>query len=105
MKDLSKIRQQLEQELLERLTRAEHIDNRLRQPGHADWEEQAAQRENDEVLESLGVQANEEIVLIKEAIHRIDHGTYGQCSRCGKSIAAGRLEAMPYATTCIHCSA
>ncbi len=105
MKDLSKIRQQLEQELSERLARAEQIDNRLRQPGHADWEEQAVQRENDEVLETLGVQANQEIVLIKEALHRIDHGTYGQCSRCGKPIATGRLEAMPYATTCIHCSA
>ncbi len=104
MNSLSKIRRQLEQELQERLTRAEQIDNRLRQPGHADWEEQATQRENDEVLESLGTQAKQEIVQIKEAIHRIDHGTYGVCSRCGKPIATGRLEAMPYATTCIHCT-
>jgi DnaK suppressor protein len=104
MNDLSSTRQQLEQELNERLSRAEQIDNRLRQPGDTDWEEQATQRENDEVLESLGKQAVDEIEQIKQAIYRIDHGKYGICSRCGKAIAPERLEAMPYATTCTHCS-
>lgn len=103
MDKLSKIREQLKQVLQERLSRAEQIDNRLRQPGHADWEEQATQRENDEVLESLGAQAHQEIVQIKEAIHRIDQGTYGMCSRCGQPIAPDRLKALPYVTTCIHC--
>ena len=104
MNDLSSTRQQLEQELNERLARAEQIDNRLRQPGDTDWEEQATQRENDEVLESLGKQALDEIEQIKQAIYRIDHGKYGVCSRCGKAIAQERQEAMPYATTCTQCS-
>jgi len=105
MNDLSATRQRLEQELNERLSRAEQIDNRLCQPGESDWEEQAAQRENDEVLEFLGKQALDEIEQIKRAIYRIDHGKYGVCSGCGKPIAQERLEAMPYASTCTHCSA
>ena len=47
----------------------------------------------------------EEIEQIKRAIYRIDHGKYGVCSGCGKPIAQERLEAMPYASTCTHCSA
>jgi DnaK suppressor protein len=104
MNHLTKIRQQLERELQDRISRADAIDNRLRQPGLEDWEEQATQRENDEVLQSLGRQAVEEIEQIKQAIHRIDKGIYGLCSHCGKPIASERLEAMPFATTCIRCA-
>ena len=104
MHALSETRQRLEQALQERLSRAERIDNRLRQPGLQNWEDQATQRENDEVLESLGSQVLDEIEQIKQAIHRIDDGTYGVCSVCGTSIASERLEAMPYATNCVHCN-
>ena len=31
-------------------------------------------------------------------------GTYGSCDRCGGAIGEGRLEAMPWATTCMACS-
>jgi RNA polymerase-binding protein DksA len=40
---------------------------------------------------------------IDEALQRIEEGTFGTCARCGKMIAAERLEAMPYATKCIDC--
>jgi RNA polymerase-binding transcription factor DksA len=30
-------------------------------------------------------------------------GTYGVCERCGKAIAAERLEALPWAILCIDC--
>lgn len=100
---LTEIRKQLEKELLERAERAERIDNRLSQPGLQDWEEQATQRENDEVLETLGNQAVKEIEQIKHALHCIDNGTYGICAHCGSPIPPERLKAMPYATNCMHC--
>jgi len=40
---------------------------------------------------------------IKEAIERIDNGTYGICDECGDDIAAERLEARPVTTYCIEC--
>ena len=40
---------------------------------------------------------------IDAALARIDDGSYGTCSRCGKPIGEERLEAMPYATLCIDC--
>jgi DnaK suppressor protein len=39
-----------------------------------------------------------------EAIDRIDNGTFGKCVRCGNAIPKGRLEAIPYAKTCMKCA-
>jgi len=40
---------------------------------------------------------------INEAIKRIDQGTYGQCTNCGKPIAPARLDARPESTLCMDC--
>ena len=34
---------------------------------------------------------------------RAREGTYGTCVRCGRPIASGRLEALPWAAHCIEC--
>jgi DnaK suppressor protein len=39
---------------------------------------------------------------IEAALARIDDGTYGLCTRCGRPIDPERLEAVPYATLCIE---
>jgi RNA polymerase-binding protein DksA len=41
--------------------------------------------------------------LVDEALDRLEAGTFGTCVRCGKPIAAARLEALPWAATCIDC--
>ena len=38
---------------------------------------------------------------IGRALARMDDGTYGICSRCGKPIEKARLKALPYADLCI----
>ncbi|HEX6009050.1 MAG TPA: TraR/DksA C4-type zinc finger protein [Actinomycetota bacterium] len=38
---------------------------------------------------------------IDRALARMDDGTYGICSRCGKPIEKARLKALPYADLCI----
>ena len=40
----------------------------------------------------------------EEAIARLDAGTYGRCTRCGREIAAARLDARPGAALCIDCA-
>ena len=32
---------------------------------------------------------------------KLDEGSYGECDECGKPIAEGRLEALPWATLCV----
>jgi RNA polymerase-binding protein DksA len=57
-------------------------------------------RELDYTLEE-----NSEHVLseIEAALKRIEEGSYGQCTNCGRQIPEERLEARPYATLCIDC--
>ena len=38
---------------------------------------------------------------IDRALARMQDGTYGTCSRCGKPIEKARLKALPYADLCI----
>lgn len=40
---------------------------------------------------------------IKEALERIDEGTFGVCETCGEEIGEGRLKARPVTTLCIDC--
>jgi DnaK suppressor protein len=50
-----------------------------------------------------GLEENAEHLLVEidAALERIDDGTYGLCSNCGRPIGEERLEAVPYATLCI----
>jgi RNA polymerase-binding protein DksA len=58
------------------------------------------ERELDFTLED-----NEERLLeeIDAALKRVEEGTYGTCSNCSTEIPVERLEALPWATTCIDC--
>lgn len=40
---------------------------------------------------------------IKEALERIDDGSYGICESCGEEISEARLKARPVTTLCIEC--
>jgi DnaK suppressor protein len=43
------------------------------------------------------------ISKIREALDRIDKGTYGICEECGEEISEQRLLARPVTTLCIDC--
>jgi DnaK suppressor protein len=41
------------------------------------------------------------LAKIDRALTRMDEGTYGVCSRCGKPIEKARLKALPYVDLCL----
>ena len=43
------------------------------------------------------------ITKVKEALDRIEEGTFGICELCGKPISEKRLMARPVTTQCIEC--
>lgn len=45
------------------------------------------------------------ILMIDEALQKIENSEYGICIECGCEIAAARLEAKPYARFCTKCKA
>jgi DnaK suppressor protein len=40
---------------------------------------------------------------IRQALRRIQDGTYGECDGCGEEISPARLQARPVTTYCIGC--
>ena len=68
-----------------------------------DFEEQASERENDDVLASLDTTLRGEIRQIEQTLVRIRGGRYGICEGCSKPIPASRLEILPYAARCVKC--
>jgi DnaK suppressor protein len=48
--------------------------------------------------------ARHDLGALDRAAGRIAEGTYGRCLRCGASIPADRLEALPAAETCLACA-
>lgn len=43
------------------------------------------------------------ILKIREAMARIDDGSFGKCEHCGETIGIKRLRARPMTTLCIDC--
>jgi DnaK suppressor protein len=43
------------------------------------------------------------IIKVKEALDRIEDGSYGKCEECEEQIGRERLEARPVTTLCIDC--
>lgn len=98
------IREHLEQRLDALRRRTSKVQNSLRRERDADSQERAQQAENDEVLERLDQGGIAEIDAIEGALDRIADGTYGVCAKCEGAISVGRLDALPYARTCIECA-
>jgi RNA polymerase-binding transcription factor DksA len=89
---------------LARRTRKVESDLGRAEGAEIDSEEQAVERENDEVLTALSGEGRDQLELVEAALARLDAGTYGLCVSCGRPISRPRLEALPYATTCVACS-
>lgn len=49
-------------------------------------------------------QVVQQLASVDAALRRIDDGTYGRCTACGRMIPAERLEAIPWAATCVGCA-
>lgn len=107
MKEYKEVRDNLIsmlEELDDRLSKITDDVKHIEKPLAQDFSEQAVETENDEVLDALGNSARDEVEKIKQAISRIDAGTYGICLNCGEPIRKERLAALPYARLCIHCA-
>lgn len=107
MKDYQVVRNHLItmlEELDEKLTKISDDVKHVDQAPQQDFSEQAVENENNEVLDALGNAARKEVEKIKQAIYKIDAGTYGKCIICGESIKPERLAALPYVNNCITCA-
>ncbi len=82
-----------------------HAD--LRPPGQLDGTEGRLSRQDSLMRHQMEMEAQRRrqlrLQLLKEALHRMDAGTYGICKACGKEIEYSRLELQPEALVCSDC--
>lgn len=97
-------RKQLEGRKADLTARLHTIEEELDSHQSKDWEELAVEREEDEVLEGMGLSAQQELRMIDAALARMDDGEYGICMKCGKDISAERLDVLPYTPFCRDCA-
>jgi DnaK suppressor protein len=46
--------------------------------------------------------ASQTLTQVRDALKRMDDGTYGRCIACGRQIEAARLEAVPWVAYCLE---
>lgn len=100
----SKMADKMKERLRELEERAETVEEDLRHPLDADSSEQAVDLSDDEALAGVSQVLRREIADIRQALARMEDGSYGECAVCGQPIAPARLEALPTATRCINCA-
>jgi DnaK suppressor protein len=68
-----------------------------------DEADQAGDERNREVSILLTGRIKASLMAIKEALKKIEEGTYGICEECGKKIEPGRVRVMPLTKLCLTC--
>jgi DnaK suppressor protein len=56
-----------------------------------------------ELTYSLSDGQRQTLLLLEQALTRLDKGTYGRCDSCRQEIGAARLAALPWARYCVQC--
>ena len=104
MKTVAERKAELEARRDDLSRRMVEIDAELDSHDSKDWEELATERETDEVLEDLGVSAQNELRMIDAALMRVEAGEYGACVTCGEDISQERLDVLPATPFCKNCA-
>ncbi len=77
--------------------------SQLREQTGGDVVDAALDAAQDEISSQLAEVESRELANIERALVRIRNGSYGECEGCGNRIPLARLNALPYATSCIEC--
>ena len=104
MPDYAHDKQLIANRLSELGERMQDIETELEKPKPKDDEERAVDLEDDEVLEGLGLAAQQEARLLNRALVRIERGSFGICESCGSDISEARLNAVPQTVLCRDCA-
>lgn len=104
--DVKTLRQDLEVKRKELLSLYEH-DIHSGQESFDDSADDSIDRANNsfnrELMFSLSDTERQMLILVEEAVDRMDKDEYGVCTHCSDSIGLPRLKAVPWARYCIGC--
>ncbi|HZT30954.1 MAG TPA: TraR/DksA C4-type zinc finger protein [Bryobacteraceae bacterium] len=92
-----------QRELTSEIARIESDEEQVAAADSPDVGDRANRAYDKEALFQQLEQARLILVLVREAILRMDAGTFGACVACGGAVEPKRLDAVPWARHCIAC--
>ena len=92
-----------QKEMLDSFNRDRAAGNAQPDDGIQDLADKAASAYSKELNFSLSDSDRETLVLIEEALDRIEGTSYGVCTNCQATISEKRLQAVPWTPFCIDC--
>lgn len=90
-----------ERELVEEMARLEDEARDSGKEVRDSTDEGTSSQSTSEALEE-DVLLSQTLTLVRDALKRIEDGTYGRCVVCGRQIEAARLDAVPWAACCLE---
>jgi DnaK suppressor protein len=106
-KDLTeKVRKRLlakRDELLADLAKNREVSDETVDESAQDMADRATSSYMKEFAYSLSETDRKILLLIEQALVRLDAGTFGTCVHCGQPVQEKRLDAVPWARHCLDC--
>jgi DnaK suppressor protein len=105
-KELERYRKLLHEKkngLMAELAKTKNAEEETTEESTQDIADKAVSSYTREFLYSLNDAERDTLLLIDQALARIDEGTYGFCQNCGVLMAEKRLTALPWSRHCVNC--
>jgi DnaK suppressor protein len=90
-------------ELMADLAKNREVSDETVDESAQDMADRATSAYTKEFAYSLSEADRKTLLLIDEALGRLDAGTYGTCVHCGQPVQEKRIEAVPWARHCLEC--
>jgi DnaK suppressor protein len=91
------------EELLHDLAKNREVSDETVDESAQDMVDRATSAYTKEFAYSLSENDRRILILIDQALERLEAGTYGTCVHCGQTCQEKRLEAVPWARHCLDC--
>ena len=91
------------EELIQDLAKNREVSDETVDESAQDMADRATSAYTKEFAYSLSESDRKTLILIDEALERLDAGTYGVCVHCAAPVQDKRLEAVPWARHCLDC--
>lgn len=94
---------QKQSELMQAYAAAKNDTRDRMDDGTEDYIDYAVNSYAKDFLLSLTELERQQLQLVREALHRLNRGEYGDCLQCGNEIPVKRLEVSPWVRYCVSC--
>ena len=97
----------LEKDLLHRrksLAKEDPFADASRLNDNASDDTEAAEQNGHAQSAALGAETSQALKRVRDAMRRVEEGTYGKCVKCGTMINTDRLGIDPTADLCVDCA-